>query len=184
MGFFDALAVAWSPQAIGDSVEGEVLFTTEKQQTEVEFDKVTKKYVSTDRPKFWKNGQPAMSLVVTLQAFAKTPDDNGQRSVFINRPSRFFSAALNALKSAGADDIQIGDWMKVTFIGLDPESAQGNAKMYAVEYRKAATSLGQALAADADQAAAVSAPNTAGTPDEASVLLARLAELQGTKPPF
>ena len=177
MGFFDNLASAWSPQVVGDSIEGEVLTLTEKQQTLVEFDKVTKKYISTDELKFWKNGEKAMSLVVTLQANPAGAEDNGQRSVFINRPSRMFSATVNALSAAGARDINPGDWFKVTYTGLDPESAQGNAKMYKAEYRKRQSSIGQALAAEA-------APAEAAGQDEAAVLMARLAALQGTKPPF
>ena len=172
MGFFDSLSKSWTPSVVGDSVKGVIEQTFEKQQTEVEYDKQARKYVSTERPKVFKNGQPAMSLIVVLKVAEETNDDNGQRSVYINRPSRIFTAVASALKAAGAKEPTVGDTLEVTFTGLDPESAQGNAKMYTATYAK-----GASLFEEKAEAAPVTSVRASEVSNEAQALLDKLAAL-------
>jgi len=176
MSFFDSIAAAYSPSVIGDAVEGVVLKSFEKQQTGGDI--VKGKFVPNDTPKFFKNGQPAMSLVVVVQTDNVTADDNGQRSVYINRPSRMFSATLDALKAIGAKDINPGDTFRVEFTGLDPESAQGNAKLYKVTITPGDGEGGSAEASAEAATDKAAVTNDTATSAEAAELLRRLEELQ------
>lgn len=172
MGFFDSMAAAWTPTTVGEKLRGEILDTFEKQQTEG--DMVNGKFVPSDRPKFFKNNAPAMSLVVVLRVAEETNDDNGQRSLYVNRPSRLFTAVAQALKAVGAKEPAVGDVLEVTYTGLDPESAQKNAKMFSALYVKADSAVAQ-------EVANTPVTNVAQTKEEVSAeaqaLLAQLAAL-------
>lgn len=170
MGFFDSLSKAWTPETVGETVRGVIEQTFEKQQTGG--DVVNGKFVPNDTPKVFRNNQPAMCLVVVLRVAEETQEDNGQRGVYINRPSRLFSAVASALKAANAKEPTVGDTLEVTFTGFDPESANGKARMYSASYTKAGVQ---------SEVAATPAAKEGAVSEEAAALLAKLAQL-GVKP--
>lgn len=178
MGFFDSLAAAWSPTTVGESVRGVIENTFEKQQTggDVQVVNGKRQFVPNNEPKFFKNGAPAMALVVVLRVAEETLEDNGQRAVYVNRPSRLFTAVAGALKEAGVKEPQVGDVLEVTYTGLDPESAQGNARMYSAKYEK-----GTGEAPATTNGSSASTANEAEVSAEAQALLDKLAAL-GHKP--
>lgn len=169
------MAGAWTPTQIGEKVAGVIENTFEKQQTggETQIVNGKPKFVPNNEPKFFKNGQPAMALVVVLRVAEETSEDNGQRAVYINRPSRMFTAVSAALKEAGAKEPEVGDYFEVTYTGVDAESANGNAKLFKAKYVKAGA------VSDATPAAAPVVEDKAAANAEAEALLARLAQLTG-----
>lgn len=170
MGFFDSLASAWTPTEVGEKVTGTILDTFEKQQTGGDVQLVNGKpqFVPNDTPKVFKNGAPAMALVVVLRIAEETDQDNGQRAIYINRPSRLFTVVASALKAAGSKEPAVGDTLEVTFTGYDPESMNGKARTYKAAYTKKGLQAEVAAAPVQDQAA---------VSEEAAALLAKLAKL-------
>lgn len=166
IGFFDSLAGAWNGSAPGDAVEGVIESTFEKQQTGG--DVVAGKFVPNNEPKFFKNGQPAMALVVVLRVAEETDEDNGTRALYVNRPSRLFTAVAGALKAAGTKEPKVGDTLRVEFVGYDPESSGGRAKAY-----KASYAVGNGAVASGPAAPATEQSVSA----EAQALLDKLAAL-------
>jgi len=175
VGFFDSMASAWTPKEVGEKVRGVITDSFEKQQTGGDVQLVNGKpqFVPNDTLKEFKNGQKAMALVVVLRVAEETLEDNGLRSVYINRPSRLFTAVASALKAAGSKEPAVGDTLEVEFTGFDPESMNGKARTYAALYVVG----NSALANEVEQTAAPVTQSKDEVSAEAAELLKKLAAL-------
>lgn len=86
----------------------------------------------TGNPKTWEDGNPVMSVVITLMV------DGEKRTLWAQRPSARFVALVEAQKEAGAGPMQEGGTLYIKFIGERP-NRRGNpklkpAKQYAAKY--------------------------------------------------
>lgn len=88
----------------GDEVEGILLSTDRKQQTDI----------NTGELKFWDSGDPIWVEIWTLQTDLRDDaTDDGQRAVWIY--GHRFTATRDALKRAGVKREEVGAWYKLRF---------------------------------------------------------------------
>lgn len=152
----------------GASVTGKILKLDMSQQTDFK-----------DRtPLTWPNGDPKMQLEVTLQTTLRDPtieDDDGQRRVFI-KGKGLTDATRDAVRAVGADGLEIGGTLTVTYSHDTRPPGGGNAyREYKVSYERpnvSAAFLGTETPAPASQSSTPAAPG----PNEAA-LQAALANL-------
>lgn len=130
-------AKAFPFDSMGDTVKGEIVAMDLRQQTDME----------TGEPLTWRDGSPRMVLVVTLATEAQDDEnDDGQRTVWC-RGGNFtavkgsgtssLTAVKDALRKAGASDIEIGGVLAMQWSGEGQASARGrNApKLYTCAYQ-------------------------------------------------
>lgn len=129
----DLIMGAGAPAAkfptVGTTVEGEIVDTAVTQQRDF----------ATGDLKFWKDGNPMMQAVVTVQTEglvdeATGPDDDGQRRLFISSKA-MREAVRDAVKAAGTKHLEIGGTLKVQYTG--DGQAEGNLnppKQYRAKY--------------------------------------------------
>lgn len=112
---------------IGDWVEGEILSVEERQSTDIK----------TKEPAFWKDGSPKMMYVVNLQTdLQESGEDDGQRAVFLRWMS--LRAVQDAVKAAGASNIEIGGKLRLMYSGDAPaERGAVPPKQWKAWYKKA-----------------------------------------------
>jgi hypothetical protein len=115
---------------------------------------VQQKDIKTGAPKTWDDGNPMMQLVVKVKTDERDPDDaedDGVRAIYIKAQMR--QAVADAVRKAGAKDLEVGGTLKVKFTGTEPASTKGfnDKKIYAAQYEKPAASSGSFLGTD-DQA--------------------------------
>lgn len=142
---------------IGDAVEGRITDIGEQRQS----------YKYDPRPNaprqhdFYESGKPKMEIPVTLQTELRDPedaDDDGRRKLIIPvffKDQSILAAIRDAVRQAGAQDLDVGGWLGVAFVGYDPESQnpQNPRKLYNAMYRPPAPG-GGAFSQGQDQAPA------------------------------
>lgn len=124
----------------GDVVQGVVQSVKVTQATK--FDSVNWK--PTNEPDVWPSGDPKMQVIVTLQTDLRTSeDDDGLRNVYATMTSAvgtLFRAIKDAIKAAGARDIEEGAWLQCWLAGFDPNSKnqRNPKKLYGANYQRPA----------------------------------------------
>jgi len=112
----------------GTRIAGEVLATPEtRQQTDM----------ATKAPKFYKNGDPMMSVVVRIQTDIRDPNipnDDGERRCFVK--GRALKALRETVKAAGAKRIEPGGFFSMTWTDslLPTGGLPEGEKVYRFEY--------------------------------------------------
>lgn len=132
----------------------------EQQQTEF----------GSNTPATWPNGDPKMQIVVNLDTAERDPadaNDDGARTLYVSS-SKMKRAIGDAIIAAGANDIEVGGTLTVTYTGTDPQSKNpaNPAKLYSASYARPATPLAQQAPA-ATPAPAVPTPAPAPAPGPA-----------------
>lgn len=94
------------------------------------------------------SGDPVMQVVVlcvTDQRDPLTPDDRGERNLYIK--NRMIAAVRDAVRRAGASGLQPGGVLVVTFTGEEPPKVRGNdpTKLYAAHYTPPPSAANAAL---------------------------------------
>ena len=164
MGFFD---VESGPSATfknyGDSVTGTITKPySERQATEF----------STDKPKVNDAGQPVMMAVVELQTTERDPSifgDTGIRIVYIEKFGQKVAVG-DAIKAAGAPDLEVGGTLTITYTGETPSQKGNPLKTWSATYVRPVGLLGGA----ANKPAVTTTTNPTPQPD--LVALARAAQ--------
>jgi len=130
---------AFSFEAIGDAVEGEITAMDLRQQTDVQ----------TGEPMIFKSGAPRMVMVVTLQTTLQDDEsDDGARTVWCRggnyvaakgSGTSSLTAVKEALRRAGATDIELGGWLRMEWTGEAKQENRGfnPAKLYTAQYKAA-----------------------------------------------
>lgn len=94
----------------------------------------------TNEVKKWPSGDPMYQLVVHIQTSQRDPmieNDNGVRAIYI-KGKQFTDATRDAVRAAGAQGVEVGGMIAVTYTGDDFASkAPIKPKQYAVQYQKA-----------------------------------------------
>lgn len=111
----------------GTTVKGTIEDAVLSQQTDLD-----------GKPKTWDDGNPRMQVVVTLatdERDASVDDDKGTRRVFIK--GQMLSALKDALKKAGAKNIEVGGTLAVRYTEDEASTKTGyNAKkVYVCQYK-------------------------------------------------
>lgn len=119
----------------------------EKQQTKF----------GTQDPDYWPNGDPKMQIVVELDTDERDPNesnDDGARTLYVSS-GVMKRAIADAMLKAGADDIEVGGILTVTYTGNDPQSKNpaNPKKLYEAAYQKPVPPLAQAAPQQAPAAA-------------------------------
>lgn len=94
----------------------------------------------TQTPDTWPDGSPKMQAVIDLQTTERdpaNPDDDGTRTLYVSS-TKMRRAIADAIKKAGASDLEPGGTLTVTFTGFDPQSKNPAqpAKLYTASYLK------------------------------------------------
>lgn len=145
---------------VGDEISGEIVAIGEQMQQP--------KFNKPGEFDFWPSGDPIMQIPVTWQTnLNEGPDDNGKpddgrRTVFFtvsNKQGGRLAAMQDAIREAGASDLEVGAWSALKFVAVDPESKNPDnpRKIYGASYRAPAGAFG-------GQQAPVSAPAAAAPP--------------------
>lgn len=113
---------------IGTYVTGEIMVEPESRQ-QVD--------LSTDQPKFFKDGNPQMQVVITLSTDAHDPtdpDDDGVRRLFVK--GGMMKAIREAVRAAGRKRLEVGGRLTVTYAGDGVASKPGfnPPKIYSAVY--------------------------------------------------
>jgi hypothetical protein len=120
----------------GDTITGTITKPPfEKQQT----------VFGTDKPATYDNGDPKMQILVALSTpLREDANDDGDRTLYV-ASKKMKDAIADAMRNAGASDIEVGGTLSVTFTGFDPASKnpQNPAKLYAATYTKPSSAFGQ-----------------------------------------
>lgn len=115
--------------SIGTRVTGRITGTpTVRQQTDPQ----------TKEPKFFKNGDPMMQLVVpvdTDQRDPAVPDDDGSRAFYVK--SKMLAAVREAVSRSGAKGLEVGGILTVTYVGDGQKTAGALSapKLYTAQYQ-------------------------------------------------
>jgi hypothetical protein len=104
--------------------------------TIVKFEEAQQRDIKSGQPKNWPDGNPAMMLVITLQTNERSPDiddDDGQRRLYVNKPSGMFAAIKTAL---GKERFCVGGKLAVKFVKVGKPTQPGFSppKEYAAKY--------------------------------------------------
>lgn len=151
MSLFDSSSKGVKFDVVGATVTGTVKSAPrERQQT---------KFGSQD-PDFWPNGDPKMQILVDLQTQERADaNDDGERTLYV--ASKNMKRAISeAIRAAGAPDLQPGGTLTVQYLGNDPASKnpQNPAKMYAAQYTAPTSAFAQPAAPVAQPAVSAQAP--------------------------
>ena len=112
----------------GDLVQGEIIRTEMRQQTEF----------GSSTPLTWDDGKPRMQIVVTLQTPDEDEDgDDGVRGVYIKVPSQMLQAVRDAVRGAGADGLEDGGILSIKYVSdrKSPTNPKFTQKIYEAGYR-------------------------------------------------
>ena len=118
----------------GDTIAGEIKEISEPMQC-TDF--------GTSNPSFWPSGDPMMQAKITLatdQRDPSDPQDDGKRGLWVVQSGKqggLLWAIREAIKAAGAETIQVGGRLQVSFTGTDPESKNPHnpRKLYEAQYQ-------------------------------------------------
>lgn len=134
-----------TPIAVGTTVSGRIISWKMEQQRD---------YDDDTKLLFWKNGDPRMQLVITVQTDLREPDryedDEGERRFFVKGEMQ--KALRAALEAAGKRTIERGGTLTIQFTGTGtPKDAKSNPpNLYAAHYQPPEAAEAAAfLAADA-----------------------------------
>ncbi len=124
--FFDSGSASCRFSNIGDVHQGKVLAFEETQQRDIK----------TKAPAVWPDGNPKMMLVITLQTAERDEaidDDNGERRLYVNKPSGMFAAIKTAI---GKQNFAIGGQLAVKYTGNGKSKSPGfnPPKEYVAKY--------------------------------------------------
>ena len=97
--------------------------------------------IKSGEKKFWKDGDPMMQVVVTVQTDQRDPaieDDDGKRRLFIKGQMK--NAVSDAVRATGAPGLEVGGTLHVRFTHELPASGPGMSppKQYEARYVGAA----------------------------------------------
>ncbi len=111
---------------IGDTHTGKIVTFEESQQKDIQ----------TGQPKFWPDGNPCQMLVITLatnERDAEIEDDDGQRRLYVNKPSGMFVAIKAAV---GKNKFANGGTLAIKYVKNGKPKAAGFSppKEYAAKY--------------------------------------------------
>lgn len=114
--------------AIGTVHQGTIMDYVVQQQRDIR----------THEPKFWQDGQPCEQMVITIQTDERDQsidDDNGQRRLYINRPSGMYTALTKAIKISGGK-FAVGGTVafKYTSNGTPTQKGYNPPKNYVAKY--------------------------------------------------
>lgn len=128
MGGGGAPTATFKDAPIGRKYVGKILASEVTQQTEMK----------TGEPKFWKDGNPMMQAVITIQTDERNldiEDDDGQRRLFVKGEMQ--KAVREAIKESGAKGLEVGGLLAVAYIGdgVPPEKGLNAPKLYKAQYR-------------------------------------------------
>ena len=151
MSLFDSSSKGVKFDVVGATVTGTVKSAPrERQQT---------KFGSQD-PDFWPNGDPKMQILVDLQTQERADaNDDGERTLYV-ASKNMKRAISDAIRAAGAPDLQPGGTLTVQYLGNDPapKNPQNPAKMYAAQYTAPTSAFAQPAAAVAPTVPPVQQP--------------------------
>lgn len=134
--------------AIGTVIGGEIVDEPRVQQ---------QRDYDTDELVFYQDGNPAMQMVVTVQAQAATEEDDGRRSFYIR--GQLKQAVGEALRKAGARKPERGGKLWVKLTGEEPVQLRNGKpgkpkKIHAAKYEPPALAAAGQFFADDQPAAA------------------------------
>lgn len=142
MSLFDSSSKGVKFDVVGATVTGTVKSAPrERQQTKF----------GSQEPDFWPNGDPKMQILVDLQTDQRADmSDDGARTLYV-ASGNMKRAIGEAIRAAGAPDLQPGGTLTVQYIGNDPASKNpaNPAKMYAAQYTAPTSAFVQQPAAAA-----------------------------------
>jgi hypothetical protein len=118
---------AFSFESIGDEVEGIVVMSEVRPQTDFETGEIVT----------WPDGNPKMQLIVDLQTTLRDPEkafDDGIRRLYAK--ANLLTAIRNAVKSSGGRLLN-GGYLKATHsaLGTPPKKGLAAPKLFTAEYR-------------------------------------------------
>jgi len=128
MGGGGAPTATFKDAPIGRKYVGKIIDSEVTQQTEMK----------TGEPKFWKDGNPMMQAVITIQTDERNldiEDDDGQRRLFVKGEMQ--KAVRDAIKESGAKGLEVGGMLAVAYIGdgEPPERGLNAPKLYKAQYK-------------------------------------------------
>ena len=120
---------SFSFAAIGDKIAGTVTAIDAQPQTDIQ----------TGEVKRWKDGNPMMQVIVTLDTeIAEDAGDDGARRVYLkgSRPDTSLGAVRTAVKAAGASKIEVGGTLAIAYTGDGEPTQRGYnpPKQYQAKY--------------------------------------------------
>lgn len=132
--FFESGAASCRFQNIGDVHVGKILDFKESQQRDIK----------SGEPAFWPDGNKKMMLIITIQTNEhddQIEDDDGERRLYVNKPSGMFVAISSAIKLSKGK-FAIGGTLAVKYIkNGKPKTPGFNApKEYVAKYSPPTTS--------------------------------------------
>lgn len=118
-------SLSWATAPVGTVVKGTISrLPREVQDSEI----------GTRTPKFWKSGEPQMSVVLNID-IVTTAGEPETRSVWAKKPSSLYRALGQAQKDAGAK-FALGGTLYIRLERLEPSKTPGfnPQKIYAAKY--------------------------------------------------
>jgi hypothetical protein len=131
-GVEDILNAGGAPSAkfptVGTTIKGTIETAVVSQQQDF----------TTGEPKVWKDGNPAMQIVVTLatdERDAEIENDDGTRRLFVK--GQMLSALKDALKTAGVKTLEVGGTLAVQYKsdGERSDPKFNPPKVYVAQYK-------------------------------------------------
>lgn len=113
---------------VGTIAKGEVTAVEISQQRSVEDGSLLE----------WKDGNPRMQLVVTVQTDeSDSPEDDGLRRLFAKKPGNMLSAISDAVKLAEQSAVEVGGTLAVQYIGDGEKTnpAYNAPKLFKAQYK-------------------------------------------------
>ena len=128
MGGGGAPTATFKDAPIGRKYVGKIIDSTVTQQTDMK----------NNEPKFWKDGNPMMQAVITIQTDERNldiEDDDGQRRLFVKGEMQ--KAVRDAVREAGASGLELGGMLAVMYIGdgTPPSVGMNAPKLYKAQYK-------------------------------------------------
>lgn len=115
--------------AIGTTVAGDITEEPTIQQ---------QRNFDTGEPEFWTDGNPKYMLVVNIHTAMRDPDvdnDDGTRGLYVR--ANLQKAIRDAVRLAGADRLQVGGHLTITYTGdgTPPRKGANAPKLYTAVYK-------------------------------------------------
>lgn len=131
---------SFSFNRFGDTITGQII---------TEPSAVQQKVFGTNELAFWPSGDPKMQVVFQVQTAWRnyegiaTPDrtrpDSGVRTIYI-KGKHMEKSVKEAILAAGADWLDVGGWVQITYVTDDYESKAGiKPKIFDVKYQRGQT---------------------------------------------
>lgn len=146
--------------AIGDTVSGTIVSEPTVEQ---------RKHIETGEPLTWKDGNPQLQMVVSLQTQLRDPsieDDDGIRRLFVKGKLR--GAVQESVIASGRKGLDVGGTLSVTYYadGEKTNPAFNAPKLFRAQYTppSASEQAAQFLGTSADAPAAVPPAQLAAAP--------------------